>query len=184
MNEIPIETVRKNAAYVPQDNFLFSDTISNNIAFAVGSADEKTVSDAAKLADVHDNITEFVDGYSTLLGERGVTISGGQKQRISIARALLKNAAILILDDAVSAVDVKTEKSILDNLRRVRAGKTTVMIAHRISTIESMDKIIFIDDGKLVSIGTHEELYKRCADYRKMVDLQRLEGAEEVSRNA
>ena len=121
------------------------------------------------------NIQEFQLGYETVLGERGVTVSGGQKQRISIARALLKDAPILILDDSVSAVDTKTEETILENLRRTRAGKTTILIAHRISTIAGMDKILFLDDGKLSAVGTHEELYETNKAYRKMVDLQRLE---------
>ena len=127
------------------------------------------------MADVHSNIVDFPLGYNTVLGERGVTVSGGQKQRISIARALMKDASILILDDSVSAVDVKTEKAILENLRNIRAGKTTILIAHRISTIEQMDKIIFIDDGKIAAVGKHTELYESCDDYKNMVDLQRLD---------
>ena len=127
------------------------------------------------MADVDGNIQEFMNKYETVLGERGVTVSGGQKQRISIARALMKDASILILDDSVSAVDTKTEKAILDNLRETRAGKTTILIAHRISTIEKMDKILFIDEGELVACGSHESLYASCPEYRKMVDLQRLE---------
>jgi len=110
-----------------------------------------------------------------VLGERGVTVSGGQKQRISIARALMRDAAILILDDSVSAVDTKTETTILENLRNTRAGKTTILIAHRISTIENMDKILFIEDGCLAAVGTHTQLYETNAAYRNMVDLQRLE---------
>ena len=175
VNKIPIKTVRQFCAYVPQDNFLFSDTIANNIAFARGRADIEVVKEAARKADIASNIEEFADGYETILGERGVTVSGGQKQRISIARALLKDAGILILDDSVSAVDVKTEKNILTNLREIRGGKTTILIAHRISTIESMDKIVFIDDGRVVAVGTHSELYENCADYRNMVELQRLD---------
>ena len=175
INTIPIRTVRKNAAYVPQDNFLFSDTIGNNIAFASDDGGTEEIIEAAKLSDVHDNIVEFTDGYDTVLGERGVTVSGGQKQRISIARALMKNAPILILDDSVSAVDVRTEKSILKNLRELRAGKTTILIAHRVTTIEGMDKIIFIDDGRIVAVGTHKELYESCPSYRNTVDLQRLD---------
>ena len=175
VNDVPIRQVRDACAYVPQDNFLFSDTIASNIAFGVDKWDDETVSGAADLADVHDNISEFSEGYKTILGERGVTVSGGQKQRISIARALLRNAPILILDDSVSAVDTKTEKRILENLRKTRHGKTTILIAHRISTIEQMDKIIFIDDGKLVAVGAHQELYDTCPDYQKMVDLQKLE---------
>ena len=121
------------------------------------------------------NIQAFQLGYETVLGERGVTVSGGQKQRISIARALLKDSPVLILDDSVSAVDTRTEKTILKNLRQTRAGKTTILIAHRISTIESMDKILFLDEGKLGDVGTHQELLERCGDYRKMVELQKLE---------
>ena len=175
VNEVSIHSVRENCAYVPQDNFLFSDTIENNIAFGVDSHNQKTVTAAARLADVDSNIKEFQQGYGTVLGERGVTVSGGQKQRISIARALMKDAPILILDDSVSAVDTKTETTILSNLRATRAGKTTILIAHRISTIEKMDKIIFIEDGELAAVGKHEALYESCASYRKMVDLQRLE---------
>ena len=184
INEIPIRTVREYAAYVPQDNFLFSDTIENNIAFAADDFDRDGVERAAKMADVHDNIAAFTDGYETVLGERGVTVSGGQKQRISIARALWKNAAILILDDSVSAVDVQTEKEILENLRAVRKGKTTILIAHRISTIEAMDKIVFVEDGRIRAVGTHTELQETCRAYAQMVELQRLtkekEGQEDV----
>ena len=175
VNDVSIRSVRAAAAYVPQDNFLFSDTIESNIAFGVDSTERQSVENAAKLSDVHGNIVDFSLGYDTVLGERGVTVSGGQKQRISIARALMKNAPILILDDSVSAVDTKTEKIILENLRTTRAGRTTILIAHRISTIERMDKILFLDDGKLVAVGSHEELYESCADYRRMVDLQKLE---------
>ncbi len=175
VNDVSIRSVREACAYVPQDNFLFSDTIENNIAFGVGTHDQKAVIHAARLADVDSNIKEFQLGYRTVLGERGVTVSGGQKQRISIARALMKDAPILILDDSVSAVDTKTEQQILENLHTTRAGKTTILIAHRISTIEQMDKILFIDDGVLVASGRHDELYETCPEYRKMVDLQKLE---------
>jgi len=175
VNTVPIRQVRAASAYVPQDNFLFSDTIANNISFGVDDADREHIENAAKLSDVHGNIVDFQLGYETVLGERGVTVSGGQKQRISIARALMKQAPILILDDSVSAVDTKTEKIILENLRNTRAGHTTILIAHRISTIEKMDKILFIDDGRLVAVGAHEELYETCPDYRRMVDLQKLE---------
>jgi ATP-binding cassette subfamily B protein len=175
VNSIPIKTVRKFSAYVPQDNFLFSDTIENNIAFASDGGSLDGVIRAAELSDVHGNISEFKEGYSTVLGERGVTVSGGQKQRISIARALMKDASILILDDSVSAVDTNTERVIIENLRSNRLGKTTILIAHRISTVEKMDKIIFIDDGCVKAVGTHTELYESCPDYRTMVELQRLE---------
>ena len=175
VNTVKIHDVRAACAYVPQDNFLFSDTIENNIAFGTGKPNRDLIIRAAQLADVDSNIKEFQLGYETVLGERGVTVSGGQKQRISIARALMMEAPILILDDSVSAVDTKTEKTILENLHETRSGKTTILIAHRISTIEKMDKILFIDDGKLSAVGRHEDLYQTNAEYRKMVDLQKLE---------
>ena len=181
VNDLPIRTVRKYAAYVPQDNFLFSDTIAHNIAFASDTDDPSVIEEAARLSDVHENISEFTEGYNTILGERGVTVSGGQKQRISIARALMKDASILILDDAVSAVDLRTEKAILDNLRRIRKGKTTILIAHRISTVEGMDKIIFLDEGRVTAVGTHAELVESCPDYRTMVELQQVQGAMKES---
>ena len=175
VNDVKIRDLREACAYVPQDNFLFSDTIENNIAFGVDSHKISAVQHAATMADVDSNIKEFSKGYGTVLGERGVTVSGGQKQRISIARALMKDAPILILDDSVSAVDTKTERTILENLRATRDGKTTILIAHRISTIESMDKVLFIEDGRVAAFGRHEELYAACKEYRKMVDLQKLE---------
>ena len=175
VNTLSIHSVRAACAYVPQDNFLFSDTIAHNIGFGVDDASPEMIDHAASLADVRDNIVDFKDGYETVLGERGVTVSGGQKQRISIARALLKDAPILILDDSVSALDTRTEKIILDNLKSSRANKTTLLIAHRISTVERLDKIIFLDDGKIEAVGPHDELYTSCPKYRRMVDLQRLE---------
>ena len=175
VNTVSIHSVRNACAYVPQDNFLFSDTIAHNIGFGVDEATREDIDRAAALADVRDNIVDFKDGYETVLGERGVTVSGGQKQRISIARALLKNAPILILDDSVSAVDTRTEKIILDNLKASRAGKTTLLIAHRISTVEGLDKIIFLEDGRVEAVGPHDSLYASCPEYRRMVDLQRLE---------
>lgn len=186
VNKIPIRTLRKFAAYVPQDNFLFSDTIENNIAFASDmTADTPEGMDAviaaAKDSDVDGDVTEFPLGYKTVLGERGVTVSGGQKQRISIARALMKNASILILDDSVSAVDTRTERLILDALRAKRSGKTTILIAHRVSTIEQMDKIIYVEDGTVIAAGTHEELLVSCPQYRKTVELQRLEDSHAAS---
>ena len=184
INSLSIKSIRNAAAYVPQDNFLFSDTIENNIGFAFdGELDIEKIQRSAILSDVHDNIVDFKDQYKTILGERGVTVSGGQKQRISIARALIKDAPILILDDSVSAVDVKTEKKILQNLREERAGKTTILIAHRVSTIKDMDKIICIDDGHVIGVGNHESLYATCPEYRRSVDLQKLED-EEGEQNA
>ena len=178
VNTVSIHSVRNACAYVPQDNFLFSDTIAHNISFGVDDATQEDIDRAAALADVRDNIVDFKDGYETVLGERGVTVSGRQKQRISIARALLKNAPILILDDSVSAVDTRTERIILDNLKASRAGKTTLLIAHRISTVEQLDKIVFLEDGRVEAVGPHDELYRSCAEYHRMVDLQRLEDEE------
>lgn len=183
VNDIPIKTLRDNLAYVPQDNFLFSETIANNIAFDLKEKKcrfeieelKEEIAHAAMMADVYDNIKEFPDGFETVLGERGVTVSGGQKQRISMARALFKQAKIMILDDSVSAVDTKTEKNILANLKRERNDMTTILIAHRISTIENMDKIIYIDDGMIVDYGSHKELMARCEKYREMVAGQKME---------
>ncbi len=175
VNDITIASLRKYISYVPQDNFLFSDTIANNIAFACDDVNPDKIRYAAKMAAVDDNIEEFPEQYETVLGERGVTVSGGQKQRISIARALLKDSSILILDDSLSAVDTKTETTLLDNLAQERAGKTTILIAHRISTIQQMDKIVFLDEGKVVAVGAHEELLTTCPAYKAMAELQKLE---------
>ncbi len=175
VNDVTIQSLRAGCAYVPQDNFLFSDTIEHNIAFGVAEDHQEPVAEYARLADVAGDVEQFQQGYETVLGERGVTVSGGQKQRISIARALMKDAPILILDDSVSAVDTKTERTILANLRATRAGKTTILIAHRISTIEQMDKVLFIDQGRLIAVGTHTELYNTCPEYQRMVDLQKLD---------
>lgn len=177
VNDVSIRSLRSFFAYVPQDNFLFSDTIESNINFAFGdeTADRNNIKEVARLADVDDDISAFKDGYDTVLGERGVTISGGQKQRTSIARALMKNASVLILDDSLSAVDTKTEENILDALKINRNGKTTIYIAHRISTVKNLDKVILIDGGEIVDIGTHEELLGRCKEYQTTVKLQELE---------
>ena len=173
--DMKIKCVRENVAIVPQDNFLFSDTIERNINFADRTKGLDDAIDAAKFADVHDNIIDFKEQYGTISGERGVTLSGGQKQRISLARAYAKNAPILILDDSVSAVDLKTEEKILKNIKEQRAGKTTIVIASRVSTVAHMDKIIVISDGKIEAFGSPKELSKISPTYQKMVYLQRLE---------
>ncbi len=175
VNTITIKSLRDHLAYVPQDNFLFSDTIAANIAFASDDKSQELVESSATLSDVHSNIVEFKEGYGTVLGERGVTVSGGQKQRISIARALMKEAEILILDDSVSAVDTGTEEVIINNLRKNRQGRTTILIAHRVTTVERMDKIIFVEGGRILAVGTHDELLESCKEYRETVELQRLE---------
>ncbi len=173
--DVKIERVRDLMGYVPQDNFLFSETILDNILFAFDKEDEALAIEAAKLSDVHDNIIDFKDQYQTMLGERGVTVSGGQKQRLSIARAIAKDPEILILDDSVSAVDTKTEEAIISNLFKIRKNKTTIFIAHRISTVKRMDKIILLDQGKLVGIGNHASLLKTSPLYQDMVKRQQLE---------
>lgn len=177
--ECDIDSIRRSIAYVPQDNFLFSDTISNNIAFSDINMSQEMVEEAAKFSDVHDDISEFEHGYKTISGERGVTLSGGQKQRISIARAFAKNAPILILDDSVSAVDVKTEEKILHNLTDERKEMTTIVIASRISTVSRLDRIIVLDEGKLEAFDTHANLMKISPFYKRMVHLQELEKEEE-----
>ena len=173
--DVKIDRVRDLMGYVPQDNFLFSETILDNILFAFDKEDEALAIEAAKLSDVHDNIIDFKDQYQTMLGERGVTVSGGQKQRLSIARAIAKDPEILILDDSVSAVDTKTEEAIISNLFKIRKNKTTIFIAHRISTVKRMDKIILLDQGKLVGIGNHDALLKTSPLYQDMVKRQQLE---------
>ena len=178
--EVPVVNVRNTVGYVPQDNFLFSDTIKSNIAFSKEEVNEFEVEEAAKYANVHENIVDFPNKYETILGERGVTLSGGQKQRVSIARAFVKDSEILVLDDSVSAVDTKTETTILANLKEKRAGKTTIVIAHRISTIKDMDRIILLEDGELKAFDTHENLIKNSKIYRDMVELQRLEDEKEA----
>lgn len=175
INTIPLKTLRENIAYVPQDNFLFSDTLRNNIAFGVESNEMEEITKATKAACIHDNIIAFPDGYETIVGERGVTLSGGQKQRSSIARALMKNAPILILDDSLSAVDTDTEEHILKNLKENRKGKTTILIAHRISTIQNADIILVLEDGKAAECGNHQSLMEQNGIYKSMYEKQQLE---------
>lgn len=176
VRKIPLRVLRENIAYVPQDNFLFSNTLAGNISFGKLDATDAEIEEAARLADVHDNIAEFPEGYQTMVGERGVTLSGGQKQRASIARALLKDSPILILDDSLSAVDTDTEETILENLKRVRAGKTTILIAHRVSTVQNADNVLVLDEGKVVEYGPHDALMaKEGGVFAEMVRKQQLE---------
>lgn len=184
INDIPLKTLREHIAYVPQDNFLFSDTLKSNIAFGAEDLDMDAIVQATRAACIHDSIVQFPDGYETVVGERGVTLSGGQKQRSSIARALLKNAPILILDDALSAVDTDTEEHILHNLKENRAGKTTILIAHRISTIQHADLILVLEDGAAAEIGNHDSLMEKNGIYREMFEQQQLEAAFEEERAA
>ncbi len=173
--EIPLSVLRRDVAYVPQESFLFSDTLERNIAFGAERKSREEIQRAARDACIHSNIMDFPEGYDTMVGERGVTLSGGQKQRSAIARALLKDAPILILDDALSAVDTDTEEQILHNLRRNRAGRTTIIIAHRISTIQSADRILVLDEGRAAEYGAHEELMALGGIYRSIHDKQQLE---------
>lgn len=177
INTIPLKKLRESIAYVPQDNFMFSDTLRSNIAFGTEREDMDAVIRAAKDACIHDSIIGFPEGYDTIVGERGVTLSGGQKQRSSIARALMKNAPILIMDDALSAVDTDTEEQILHNLKENRMGRTTILIAHRISTIQNADIIMVLEDGEAKEIGNHEELMELDGIYRDMFEKQQLEAA-------
>ena len=180
INSISLKTLRENIAYVPQDNFLFSDTLKTNIAFGVEEENMEEIKKATRIACIHDSIAAFPDGYETIVGERGVTLSGGQKQRSSIARAIMKNAPILILDDALSAVDTDTEEKLLHNLKENRAGKTTILIAHRISTIQNADVIMVLEDGEAKEIGNHESLMKEKGIYFDMFEKQQLEARKEL----
>lgn len=177
INTIPLKELRENIAYVPQDNFLFSDTLKSNIAFGAEDEDMDRIVRATRDACIHDSIAAFPDGYETIVGERGVTLSGGQKQRSSIARALMKNAPILILDGALSAVDTDTEEHILHNLKKNRQGMTTILIAHRISTIQNADMILVLEDGEAKEVGNHAQLMEKHGIYRDMFEKQQLEAA-------
>lgn len=175
INSIPLKLLRESISYVPQDNYLFSDTIENNVKFGNLNASHDEVVEVCKQAEVHDNIIDFPEGYETMVGERGVTLSGGQKQRTSIARALLKKASILILDDSLSAVDTDTEDNILANLKKHHSDKTVIMIAHRVSTIRNADHILVLDKGETLEYGTFDELMALNGTFKAMYDKQQLE---------
>lgn len=179
VTEIDLKHLREKVSYVPQDVFLFSDTIRNNIAFGKDQADEQEVEQAARAASIHQEIMSFSQQYDMVIGERGVTLSGGQKQRISIARALLKNAPIIILDDCLSAVDAKTEKTIIANLAGFLEGKTSIIITHRIFSLFSFDKIIVMENGRIAATGTHEELLKTSEYYQYLYEHQQEEKEDE-----
>ncbi|QWG59794.1 ABC transporter transmembrane domain-containing protein [Bacillus mycoides] len=179
IRDLTLHGVRSAISYVPQDHFLFSASIGENIAFGKADATYKEISRAADIACIHNDIFQFPEGYDTVVGERGVSLSGGQKQRISIARALLTNAEILILDDCLSAVDAKTEETILTALKRERAEKTTIITAHRLSAIQHANLILVIDEGRGIQRGTHEQLMKENGWYKEMYESQQLEALVE-----
>jgi ATP-binding cassette subfamily B protein len=167
--------LRQQVGFVPQQVFLFSDTIANNIAFGLDQYDQERIEQAARDAAVYDNIIAFEDGFQTHIGERGITLSGGQKQRVSIARALIKDPQVLIFDDCLSAVDTKTEEQILHNLGRIMQRKTSIFIAHRVSTIKNADHIVVLDDGKIIEQGTHEALLRLQGEYAELYESQLLQ---------
>lgn len=175
IKEFPLEILRQNIGYVPQDNFLFSTTIKDNIGFGVDYYNDEEIEEAAKIAQIFDNIIDFPNKFKTIVGERGVSLSGGQKQRISIARALIKNPSILILDDSLSAVDTKTEEAILKRLKDSMKNKTAIIISHRISTIKDADEIIMLEDGVIIERGTHEKLVNSQGTYYELYQKQLLE---------
>ncbi len=175
IRDLDLKVLRSSIAYVPQDNFLFSETIKENIAFGKLEAIDEEIYTAAKMADIHDNIMEFASGYETMVGERGVTLSGGQKQRTSIARALIKDSPILIMDDSLSAVDTDTEDTIINNLKQIRENKTTIMIAHRVSTVQNADHILVLDEGKIAEYGSYQQLLDKKGLFAQMFEKQQLE---------
>ena len=170
--DFDITNLRSQIGYVPQDVFLFSDTIYNNIGFGLNELDEEKIIQAAMDADVYQNIMDFPQGFGTRVGERGITLSGGQKQRVSIARAIVRQPRILMLDDALSAVDTKTENTILNSMRGIMLGRTTLIISHRVSSAKLANKIIVLDDGQIAETGTHEELLAYNGLYRELYDRQ------------
>ncbi|WP_421763554.1 ABC transporter ATP-binding protein [Ekhidna sp.] len=177
VKDFNISSLRSQVGYVPQDVFLFSDTIENNISFGNRKMSKSEIEKAAEDADLLNNISDFKDGFQTRLGERGITLSGGQKQRVSIARAIAREPKILILDDALSAVDTKTENAILNAMQRIMKGRTSIIISHRVSSAKLADKVVMLDDGKVVEQGTHDELLSKGGAYRELHDKQ-LAGEE------
>ena len=175
IREYPLEVLRANIGFVPQETFLFSDSIRDNIAFGAEDATVEDVRRAAEAANIADDIEGFPQGYRTLVGERGITLSGGQKQRTAIARAIIRNPRILVLDDALASVDTQTEDRILNHLREIMQGRTTIFISHRVSTVRNADRIAVLHDGAIVEYGTHEELIERNGYYTELYNKQLLE---------
>ena len=175
VHEIPLEVLRRSIGYVPQDTFLFSDTIQENVAFAKMDATEKEVSEVARLVQIYDEMMEFPEGMNTVIGEMGITLSGGQRQRIAIARAILMNPPIFILDDALSSVDIQTEERILEGLEKFLQGKTSILITHRIAPLRRAGRIIVIDEGRVVEMGDHNTLLSKGGVYTELYWQRKLE---------
>jgi ATP-binding cassette subfamily B protein len=175
IREYSLETLRRNIGFVPQETFLFSDTIRENIAFGVEDATDEQVQRAAAIASIASDIEGFPEKYETMVGERGLTLSGGQKQRAAIARAVIREPRILVLDDALASVDTHTEEEILNGLRRLMRGRTTIFISHRVSTVRNADRIAVLHQGRIVEYGTHDELLARNGYYTALHDKQQLE---------
>jgi ATP-binding cassette subfamily B protein len=180
IREWPLETLRRAIGFVPQDTFLFSETVGGNIAFGLPKHDPNQVQGASEIASLHGDVQGFANQYETMVGERGITLSGGQKQRTAIARAIVRDPRILILDDSLSAVDTQTEEKILGQLRGVMRGRTTILISHRTSTVRDADQIVVLKDGQIIERGTHDELLARQGYYADLYQKQLLE--EELER--
>ncbi len=175
IHEIPLEVLRKSVGYVPQDTFLFLDTIRENIAFGKLDATDKEIEEAARLAQIYDEIMEFPEGPNTVIGEKGITLSGGQRQRIAIARAILMNPPIFILDDALSSVDIQTEERILEGLEKFLQGKTSILITHRIAPLRRADRIIVLEQGRVAEMGDHNTLLSKGGIYTDLYWQRQLE---------
>jgi len=180
VKKIPLKVLRESIGYVQQEVFLFSDSVKNNITFGVDGVSDEEVFNVAKIAHIYDEVIEFPNGFDTIVGERGITLSGGQRQRVGLARALIKKPKILILDDSLSSVDAYTEEMILKSLKEFRAGRTTIIISHRITAVKDADFIIVLDDGEIVEQGTHDELLELGGIYADLYQKQILE--EELER--
>jgi ATP-binding cassette subfamily B protein len=175
VRQLPLEQLRRSVAFVPQDPFLFSTRIADNIGFGIDDADDDQIRSAAEIAAVAEDLEQFAKGYQTVIGERGITLSGGQKQRLTLARALACDPTVLVLDDALSSVDTRTERNILERLREIRQGRTSIVIAHRLSTVMDADHIIVVDEGRIVESGNHESLLRRAGPYADLFQQQKIE---------